>query len=124
MSNKVDMKVFEDVLTMKIESGLDLDAVVFNLANGDISELVPYEGTHEQYKQDLEALKEALGYEHLDQEGGGEGGAEYCYGVFKLHDKIYRAEYCYYSYDGHNYEEILDTLREVKPVEKTITVYE
>lgn len=63
-------------------------------------------------------------YEHLDQEGGGEGGSEYCFGVFKLNGKIYRAEYSYYSHEGHHYDNIVETLREVKPVEKTITVYE
>lgn len=63
-------------------------------------------------------------YEHLEQEGGGEGGSEYCHGVFKLKGKIYKAEYSYYSYDGHDYNGIYDTLKEVKPVEKTIIVYE
>ena len=65
-----------------------------------------------------------LRYKHLEQEGGGEGGAEYCYGVFKLGDTIYKAEYTYYSHNGHEYSYILDTVREVKPVQKTITVYE
>lgn len=65
-----------------------------------------------------------LQYEHLVQEGGGEGGAEYCYGVFKLGDTIYKAEYSYYSHSGHEYWDILYTLQEVKPVQKTITVYE
>jgi hypothetical protein len=75
----------------------------------------------------LKALKEkelGIEYEHLDQDGGGEGGSEYCYGVFKLNGKIYRAEYSYYSHHGHDYDSIVETLREVKPVEKTVTVYE
>lgn len=63
-------------------------------------------------------------YEHIEQEGGGEGGSEYCFGVFKLNGKIYRAEYSYYSYNGHEYDGIINSVREVKPVEKTITVYE
>lgn len=63
-------------------------------------------------------------YEHLQRKGGGEGGSEYCFGVFKLNGKIYRADYSYYSYSGDEYASIVETLREVKPVEKTITVYE
>jgi hypothetical protein len=43
-------------------------------------------------------IKEVLGYEHLEKEGGGEGGAEHCYGVFRLKDKIYKTEYSYYSH--------------------------
>lgn len=79
------------------------------------------EGTFKDYVQ---ANKDKYGYEHLEQEGGGEGGSEYCYGVFKLGGKIYKAEYSYYSYNGHEYDGIYDTLKEVKPVQKTITVYE
>lgn len=78
------------------------------------------EGDIEYYKD----LCNQLQYKHLEQEGGGEGGAEYCYGVFKLGDTIYKAEYQYYSHDGHEYYDILDTIQEVKPVQKTITVYE
>lgn len=67
---------------------------------------------------------EEWGYEHLQQEDGGEGGAEDCYGVFKLKGKTYMAEYQYYSHEGCEYAYILDTVREVKPIEKTITVYQ
>ena len=71
-----------------------------------------------------EEISEYLNYEHLQQEGGGEGGSEYCYGVFRLGIEIYKAEYSYYSHNGCEYDYILDTLQEVKPVQKTITVYE
>lgn len=37
---------------------------------------------------------------------------------------VYKGEYAYYSYNGSDYEGILSTLKEVTPVEKTITVYE
>lgn len=60
----------------------------------------------------------------LNKMEAGEGGSEYCYGVFKLDDKIYKAEYSYYSYHGNEYDDIAYSLREVRPVEKTITVYE
>lgn len=64
------------------------------------------------------------GYELLDQDGGGEGGSESCSVVFKLKDKMYRAYYSYYSYEGYDYFGFFDNMKEVKPVQKTITVYE
>lgn len=63
-------------------------------------------------------------YKHLAQDGGGKGGTEYCYTVFELDGKIYKGEYSYYSYHGHNFDELLDSIHEVKPVQKTVTVYE
>ena len=78
---------------------------------------------NEKYYPYIQSKKDEWGYEHLQQEGGGEGGSEYCYGVFRLGDKIYKAEYSYYSYNGHEYDGIYHTLKEVKPVQKTITVY-
>lgn len=71
-----------------------------------------------------EQIQGEYGYEHLEREGGGEGGSEYCYGVFKLKGKIYKAEWSYYSYHGDDYDGIEDTLIEVKPVQVTVTQYE
>tara|TARA_R110000851_G_scaffold113976_1_gene238844 strand:- start:22 stop:1191 length:1170 start_codon:yes stop_codon:yes gene_type:complete len=136
MSN-VDIKVFEDF--MEAESDYtDLKELVYNMCEGSVyfnggveypsrdaedrdAELAVY------HKAQADAEQAGLlrtGYEHLSQEGGGEGGSEYCEGVFKLSGKIYKAEYSYYSHDGHDTDYILDTLREVTPVVKTITVYE
>jgi hypothetical protein len=62
------------------------------------------------------------GLEWLEQEGGGEGGAEDCHAVFKFKDVVYKVFYNYYSYVGFNlYDDILTI---VEPKEKTITVYE
>lgn len=62
--------------------------------------------------------------EVVEQEGGGEGGAEDCVAVFKWKDKYYQVEYSYYSYNGYETDGSNNTVIEVKPVEKTITVYE
>jgi hypothetical protein len=89
----------------------DLDEIVYRLCENDISKKVlPYVDGFE--------------FEHIQQEGGGEGGAEYCYGVFKLNDKYYKAEYSYYSYNGYEFDDICDTLQEVFPVERLVTFYE
>lgn len=143
------MNVFEE---MKEALGYDdLDYLVYNLCENDVNFGKDYKWENEipqhslrkedekLYNKLLENLRnersttfsdfvtkneEEWGYEHLEQEGGGEGGSEYCYGVFKLKGKIYKAEYSYYSYNGHEYDGISYTLKEVKPVEKTIVVYE
>jgi len=108
--SKVDLSVFEE---FKEALGYEdsLESFVYEMCEGDIG----YRNAD---------IFSKYGYVHLEQEGGGEGGAEYCYGVFSLGGKTYKAEYSYYSYHGHDYDYILSTLREVKPVQKVITVYE
>lgn len=138
----VDLSVFEEI------AGDDyaLDDLIHEMCEGDFA--VPVDGMSfpergdrkwgdesfqkeiSQYWKDLQEAREERGkelgieYEHLEQEGGGEGGSEYCYGVFKLNGKIYRGEYSYYSHHGDEYDGIASTLKEVKPVQKTVTVYE
>lgn len=148
MSSKVDLTPFEKALDLGLsyDGRGDLDDLVYGLCEDDLSlndEVVGLkypdrngrdwndpsykeETDHywEQYQQKEKEILESLGgYEHLDQDGGGEGGSEYCYGVFRLGDKTYRAEYSYYSYHGYEYEGILGTLKEVQPQQKTVTVY-
>lgn len=69
-------------------------------------------------------MLQANGYEHLDEDGGGEGGAEDCYGVFRWNGTIYRAEFTYMSHYGYETWGIQSSLREVKPVERMVTFYE
>lgn len=78
----------------------------------------------DEYEVYTSTLRKSIDYQHLEQEGGGEGQGEYCYGVFKLKGVIYKASYSYYSYNGHEYNGICNTLQEVRPVEKTVIVYE
>lgn len=63
------------------------------------------------------------GAEHITQEGGGEGGAEDCYAVFKWKDKYYRVDYNYYSYHGYDNLD-MENIYEVFPQERTVTFYE
>lgn len=125
--SKVDMTPFHDL----IESfGKDIDDVsmtdlVYALCENEIpDEFWPVEGSHSECCVYIDRLMSKAGYVHLEQDGGGEGGSEYCYGVFKLGDLIYKTEYSYYSYNGHEIDGIVESLRVVTPVEKTITVYE
>ena len=77
----------------------------------------------ESYPEEAKWAKEN-NLQCFDQEGGGEGGSEYCYMIFSWKDKVYKIEYSYYSHYGHNFEDVESTIREVKPVEKVVTVYE
>jgi hypothetical protein len=130
MSNKVDMSVFENA--MEVLGIDDMKEMVFSMCEGDVNFCITNDqlkgwredGATDHNHEVRQKLLDQIGYEHLEQEGGGKGGAEACHGVFKLGGKIYLAAYSYYSYDGCEYDDILDTLREVKRVEKTITVYE
>lgn len=58
------------------------------------------------------------------QDGGGEGGSEYCTSVFSYKDRYFKIAYSYYSFSGFEVFSDFDGLCEVHPVEKTITVYE
>ena len=131
--SEVDLKVFKDLMAAGIRSiyldedveadGEDLDSVIFKLCENNFGGIIniPY-SDDKQYQSTLKSLKEEWDYKHLA--GGGEGAAEYCYGVFRLKGVVYKAEYSYYSYEGHDYDGIVDTLKIVKPVEKTIVVWE
>lgn len=144
--SEVDVKMFEDIAQ---ELEMEVSEFVFNCCEGEPFEDIkvqiktsrPVQGNRNyndpEYQEEMKSYRDELRkeknrvisslgieYEHLDQDGGGEGGAEYCYGVFSLNGKIYRADYSYYSYNGYEYDYIMGSLREVKPVQKTITVYE
>ena len=61
-------------------------------------------------------------FEHIQHEGGGEGGAQDCESVIKVDGEFYMITYSYFSYDGFDwrYAEAF----KVSPKEKVVTVYE
>lgn len=65
---------------------------------------------------------EEQGIDLIEQEGGGEGGSEYCYSVLKIDGVFYKVTYSYYSHHGFDtqYAEVWI----VTPKEKTVTVFE
>lgn len=65
-----------------------------------------------------------LSYEHVEDQTGGEGEGEYCYGVFKLGEQHFQVEWSYYSHHGWDYDDIEYTFHEVKPVQKLVTMFE
>lgn len=61
-------------------------------------------------------------FEHIDKEGGGEGGGEHVEAIFKFKEKLYKVVLSYASYEGYfwDYAEAF----EVVPVERLVTFYE
>lgn len=62
--------------------------------------------------------------EVIKQEGGGEGGTEYCYAILKHDDNFFKVSYSYYSHQGYSESGAFNSITEVKAKEKMITVYE
>lgn len=61
-------------------------------------------------------------FEHIQKEGGGEGGGEHVETVFKFKDKIYKVVLTYFSYDGYQWD--YAAAYEVQPIERLVTFYE
>lgn len=65
---------------------------------------------------------EGVGIEHIEQDGGGEGGGEDCYSVIKVDDVFYKFEYDYRSYEGYTFDDPEPQV--VSPVQRLVTFYE
>ncbi len=121
--NTVDLEIFTKLIDAEDEDCIgNLGHFIYDLADGHIDKSGKYGGDYCSKETAANVL--AQGYEYIEGEGGGEGQGEYCYGVFKLGEKFYKAEWSYYSYNGCEIGGIESTLREVEPVEKLVTVYE
>jgi hypothetical protein len=107
----VDMKVFEE-LKKAVGNEETMDDFVCALAEDCLYGASAFD-----------KIKTEFGYELLQEEGGGEGGAEYCYGVFSLKGKTYKAEFSYFSYDGNSTNGCANSLKEVTPVIQKVTVW-
>lgn len=126
MNNMVDTKEIEEFLNSIYDGvGLDDKSVYFLASGGMYHKRFLKPNLAEMKTSDLIIyLEQTFGYTLVIKEGGDEGGSGYCYGVFELKGRFYKVEWSYYSDDGDNYDSALDTLTEVKPKQKLITVYE
>jgi hypothetical protein len=112
-----------DILTTLkqfLDEDSNIEGLVYDMSTGYIA------NTYGPDMVTKEVAEKVLLYEYqwIEGELGGEGSGEYCYGVFKFDGKFYKTEWSYYSYEGCNWDNIEHTLKEVKPVEKLVTVYE
>lgn len=132
----MDTKV--QALKEALRATVDDDTFVMELASGDldfesdypehlvIPDLDSFENRRPYYTARREWVDQILaehGYEHVMQEGGGEGGSEYCEGVFKLGGDYFKASWSYYSHQGYEECGCADTLKKVTPRQETVTVY-
>lgn len=86
-------------------------------------DLMKYHRDEEEENDDYVVFEsQPAGVEIVEQHGG-ESEGEYAYTVWKYKDAYYRLDYSYYSYDGFNNIE-LDSIREVKKVERTVSFFE
>ena len=126
MADKIDLTVFEELKTA-LGTEEELYTLVFALCSDYVSDYIDdifEECDYDEIVIKTNEILDSFGYEHIQQVGGGEGSVGSCNGVFKLRDKIYKAEYSYYSYNGDDYAGITDTLKVVTSKEKLITIYE
>jgi len=119
-----DHKELQEFIDLLVKEGFEeSESLIYKLFDGDEYPEHPELGWEESEVL-IAKLSEEFDYEHVLSKGGGEGGGEYCYGVIRIKDKYYKAEWQYYSYSGCDYDYIEESVREVKPKQKTITVYE
>lgn len=76
------------------------------------------------HRDELKRIYSKLDFEHIESEGGGEGGAEYCRGVIRIKDQFFVADWTYYSHHGCEIGEILESICEVFPRKVEVTIYE
>ena len=105
--SKVDLNVFQEFAVENNYAGVDNEFLYALFAN-ELST----------------TLSRKYDYAAIEGDYGGEGEGEHCYGVIRFQGKYYKAEWSYYSYNGCEYDYIANTVKEVFPKEKTITVYE
>ena len=115
------------IKTLKIEG---YDIMEGQQIVDEILEIIQLEELGDYYDENFvlsevltENYQEVPGFKHITQDGGGEGGTEYCYSIFSWKDVTYKMEYSYYSYHGCDFDGAIDTIREVRPAEETITVW-
>ena len=120
--NMQNEKIFIQLLE-ELKTSSSLKTIVYNLSEGDNyfenEDNVPWDSYREHTKKVLETWE----YKHIYSKGGGEGGAEDCEGVFSLKGVYYKTNYSYYSHQGYDYDDILNTLKVVTPEEEIRTVY-
>lgn len=73
--------------------------------------------------KDFVSFLHEMKFEFIYQEGGGEGGTEYCESVIKLEGQAYLISYSYYSHNGYDIRDLWDW-KPVTAKQKTVTYYE
>ena len=128
---KIDIKIFINMVKImnkeKTEVQKELEELIKKVVYGvsyDTDDFTVELGTGDFWKISIDDIPEFDSYKHILQEGGGEGGTEYCFGIFKWKDHYFKVEWSYYSYEGYMTDGAFNTLREVFPKQVQVTVYD
>lgn len=122
-TSKVDTKEIEEFINSIYANPTLDDSTIVQLASSHFFK--------SKLKQDIRLSKNKLkqylednfGYKYIRQEAG-RSAEGYTQGIFELNNRFYAVEWLNTSYGGMYTDEALQTLKEVKPKEKTIVVYE
>jgi len=120
MSKTISLETLKELLSTKV----DTESYYFRNVDMSDAEAVAEarEAAMDEFSSilaDGDFLEEGV---FVEQDGGGEGGAEDCYTVFNIDGVFYKVLYSYYSHYG--YELDYATVQKVTPKKQTITVYE
>lgn len=121
MENKMTLKELVELIKSNFPIE-DVDGWFLDNRRSSDTEITDEEIIEEfvEYLSTSEILLEASWV--VSQVGGGEGGSGYCESVLLLGDTYYKVVYAYYSYHGFDFDGAEVSV--VKPVEKTVIVYE
>lgn len=103
----------------------DLNSYIqhLQLENGEvIDEYYLCDGSWEDELSFVDEDGSKLPVEFIEQDGGGEGGTEYCETILKVGDNFVKITYRYYSHHGYEFDGA--TVYSVTPIEKMVTIYE
>lgn len=104
MAKKINVQEVKDKLQQAFGEDYDFEFGEFLLGNFD----------------SVDAKK--AGVEWIEQDGGYEGGGEYCYTIFRVHNQYYKVSFSYYSHHGFEFD--YANAYEVEAVERMATFYE
>lgn len=119
-----DLTYYNHILTT-LKEGEDIMATVADLKGITKEIMDAYNLTNPKWEieelSDVVDLVDFGDFVNITTDGGGEGGAEHCYTVFKWKDVLYSLSYSYYSHVGFDFD--YASLHVVEEKTKTITVY-
>lgn len=124
---KPDFKFFKNALNTLKEGKIIMSTQVKNAEEIRDEIIEAYNSTNPRWAIDegswygLDEIKDFGEFKSLDQEGGGEGGGEYCHHIFSWKNQAYKLTYSYYSHVGYDFDYC--GLYTVEPEERVVTEY-
>lgn len=112
---------YDEVYQALVEEGFE-DSDYNHWALFSNQDLISKDLTTEQKQHVFNKISYKFDFEHIKIVGDTDGYITFRYGVCRIGDKYYLADWDCWCYE-ENFDHIKETVREVKPVKKIITVY-